>query len=129
MKSDDIAEALKARVTEYTKRKTFDLDEASKEASLPVEYVELHLARRMIDNPQRVGGTSEANGWRLSTRAVAKSLSNARLLEDNVRAAFHRNPVELAGEMVDVRYESGGGDFETDDEGYYAALTDRIFVR
>lgn len=121
--------AHKARITAYTKAPTLDLAEIKAMAQLPAYYVELHLARRFVDNESRVGGTYQPTGYRLSTRACATSLPNARLLEENVRLAYELNPILLDGQMIDVRYESGGGDFEQDDEGYYAALTDRIYVR
>jgi hypothetical protein len=126
---DTIAEALKARITAYTKAPTLDLDEVKALATLPAYYAEFYLSRRSVDNPPRVGGTFDPNGRRLSVRAVAKTISNCRNLEAGVWAALLNNPITLDGVPVDVRYESGGGNFEADDEGWYTALTDFIFVR
>jgi hypothetical protein len=127
--ADAQAEALKTRITAYTKAPTLDLDDIKGLAALPAYYVELHLANRWVDNPARTNGTFEPTGHRLSTRAVAKTLSNGRLVEQGVRDALLLNPITLDGVPTDVRYESGGGDFEQDDEGYFHALTDWIFVR
>lgn len=128
--TDDIqAETLKARVTTYTKAPTLDLDEIKAMATLPSYYCEFYLSRRSVDNQARTDGTFEPTGYRCSIRVVAKTISNARLLEAGVRQAFLLNPVTLDGQPTDLRYESGGGDFEQDDEGYFHALTDFIYVR
>lgn len=129
MSDDTQAEALKARISASTKAQTLDLDEAQALTTLPAYYVEFYLSRRAVDNPTRVGGTFEPTGYRMSTRAVAKTITNARLMEQRVREALLLNPITLDGEPVDVRYESGGGDFERDDQGYFHALTDWIYVR
>lgn len=126
--SDAHAEAIKARITAYTKAPTLDPDEAKALGSLPAYYTLIYLSRRYADEPSRVGGTFDLTGRRLSTRVAAKTVTNARLLEDRIYAAFHLNPLSLDGELVDVRYESGGGEFEHD-EGFYSALTDWIYVR
>jgi hypothetical protein len=126
---DTQAEAFKTRLTANTQAPTYDLDEAQALASLPANYVLIYLQRRSVDNPARLNGTFMPTGWRLSVRVVAKTITNARLLEDRVATALLLNPITLDGETVDVRYEQGGGDFECDAAGYYSALTDFIFVR
>lgn len=129
MTDDAQAEAIKARITTYTKAPTLDLDEIKKLVTLPDYYVELHLSHRSVDNQPRWNGTFEPTGYRCSTRAVARTITNARKIEAGVRQAFLLNPIDLDGQTTDVRYEQGGGDFEVDDEGYLHALTDWIYVR
>lgn len=132
MTLDTQAAAIKARITAYTKAPTLDPDEIKALATLPSYYTELYLSRRAVDNPARVGGTNDPTGYRLSLRVVAKSISNARLLETNIWSALHLNPIVLDAEAVDVRYEQGGGTFEADLQGtttWYHALTDFVYVR
>lgn len=120
------ATAIKDIVESSTGRDAFTLDELPDD--LPYEYVEVHLARRYTESPARGGGMRDDVGWRLSLRVVSKDIENARLMEDRIHRRF-RFPVLLGGVPTLVRFESGGGDFDRDDERYFHALTDFVFVR
>lgn len=122
----------KTVLTASTTKPTLDLKEEQDyaTASLPASYVVAYVSRRSIDQPTRLNGTFVPTGYRLTTRVMAKgSVVNAYELERLVRAALLLVPVTLDGTPVDVRYETGGGDFDKDDAGFYFANTDWIYVR
>lgn len=130
---DDWAAVFKAAISANTKARTYDLDEAAAAAKsgLPSYYAQVYLEGRAIDQPTRLDGSFLPAGYRLSTRVSAKTITNARLLEQRIRDTFAPpNQITLDGQPVTVRYEQGGGGFDQPDaDGYYTALTDWIFVR
>lgn len=132
MSNDPDADALKTRIATSTQVQALDPDEAQTLSDtadgLPPEYVLVYLSRRSVDNQVRMGGTTEPTGRRLTTRPMAKSVDDCRLLEQRINTAFQLNPITLSSGPVDVRWELGGGDFDRDDQGYYFANTDWIFV-
>lgn len=117
MSLDAEAEAFKTRLTTATQAPVYDLDEAKALTSLPPNHTLIYVARR-FGGEARFSGTRDTNLRRLSTRVVAKTITNARLLEDRIVTEF---------EHSEVSYESGGGAYEFDD-GYYTALTDWTYV-
>lgn len=125
MSLDTEAEALKTLIATATKMPAYDLDEVP--GTPPANYVEVYLAPRNADNPARSDGLRSTVGRRLSTRVVAKTVSNGRLIEQRITDLFDLSTVTLDGEPVHVAYESGGGNFEYD-TGAYTALTDWTYV-
>lgn len=129
MSTDAHAEALKAYLTAAAKAPVLDLDEiktAQQDGTLAPQYVELYLAPR-FGGQARADGSRATSLRRLSTRVVATTVTNARLIEDRITEAFRLTTVDLGDVHVQVSYESGGGAFGYDD-GFYTALTDWTFV-
>lgn len=125
MSTDSHAEALKAYLSTAAKAPVLDLDEIRALPVTPARYVEFYLAPR-YGGPARYDGSRDVSLRRLSTRVVADSITNARLLEDRITTAFLFQTIDLGDTKVLVNYESGGGAFEWDD-GYYTALSDWTF--
>lgn len=125
MSTDAEATALKALLTAETKAPALDLDEIRELAAAPATYTEVYLSRR-AGGQYRLDGTRSTDLRRLSTRVVSRSVTNGRLVEDRIAAAFQYATITIDGSPIHVEYESGGGDFDHDD-GYYTALTDWIF--
>jgi hypothetical protein len=123
--SDAHADALKAYLTAAAKAPVLDLDEIRALASTPARYVEMHLQKRYGGQP-RLDGSQNSDLRRLSTRVVADSITNGRLIEDWIAQAFQFTLVDLGDTKILATYESGGGDFAWDD-GYWTALTDWTF--
>lgn len=118
MSLDAEAEALKTRLAAATKAPVFDQDEAQAAASsLPANYTVIYLGRR-FGGETRFDGTRGTALRRLSTRVSAKSVTNARLIEDRIHAEFAYS---------EVSYEAGGGVYDYEG-GYWTALTDWTFT-
>jgi hypothetical protein len=122
---DAHAEALKAYLTAAAKCPVLDLDEIRALDSNPARYVELHLQKRYGGQP-RLDGSQNSDLRRLSTRVVADGITNGRLIEDRIAAAFQFTLVDLGDTKTLVSYETGGGDFAWDD-GYWSSITDWTF--
>lgn len=133
MSDYDHLTAFKTVLTAATTKPTLDLKQEQDYATpgaLPPAYVVAYVSRRSIDQPKRLNGTFVPTGYRLTTRVMSKgSILNAYELERLVRVALLLVPITLDGTPVDVRYETGGGDFDKDDAGFYFASTDWIYVR
>ena len=126
--------AFKVAISTATTKPTLDLKQErdlGAANSLPAAYVVAFVTSRSIDQPARMNGTFDPRGYRLTTRVMAKeSIISGYELERLVRVAFAPPAqVDLGGVPVDVRYETGGGDFAVDDAGYFYASTDYIYVR
>lgn len=126
MSLDTEANALKSLIATAAKVSAYDLDEVP--TTPPANYVEVYLSRRDNDAPARGDGVRDVTGRRLSTRVVASTVSNGRLIEDRVVTLFRLATHVLDGEPVHVAYESGGGDFALDN-GFWTALTDWTYTR
>lgn len=122
MSTDAHAQAFKDYLAAETAMPVYDLDEAQTLGSgLPRNYVVLYLERR-FGGAVRLSGRRANRLRRLSTRVVALTVTNGRLIEDRIAAAFEE-PVDLGDDTAVVNYETGGGSFELD-EGLYTAITD-----
>lgn len=122
MSTDAHAEAFKTLIAAATQAPCYDHDEAQAlGASLPAQYTVLYLSRRFGGVP-RLDGTADAPLRRLQTRAVARSITNGRLLEDRTHDAFMHATVDLGGGVVAHPVFESGETFDFD-EGYYSALT------
>ena len=126
MSTDAQADAIKALLTTATKSPVYDHDEAQALTSLPAQYTVVYLSRRFGGNVR--GDTRENDLRRLQTRAVATTITNARLLEDRTADLFKHATHTIAGVLVHFDYESGGGEFDYDSATQrYHALTDWTF--
>lgn len=127
MSTDAQAEAIKTLLAPVTKSPVYDHDEAQALAALPAQYTVIYLSRRFGGNVR--GDTRENDLRRLQTRAVATSITNARLIEDRTADLFKHATHTIAGVLVHFEYESGGGEFEYDSAtSRYHALTDWTFT-
>lgn len=123
MSTDAHANAFKTLVAAAAQVPAYDLDEVP--GTPPANYVEVYLSRR-FGGESRLDGSQDTTLRRLSTRVVASTVTNGRLLEDRIAAAFEHTTVNLGDTTVQVEYESGDGAFGYD-EGSYTALTDWTF--
>lgn len=125
MSTDAQVEALKALIATATKAPCYDHDEARALATNPASYTILYVSRRFGGNVR--GGTRE-NPLRLAqTRVSAKSVTNARLVEDRTFTLFEHASHVLAGTRVHLAFETQDADLELDTGGYYSRLTDWTF--
>lgn len=128
MSTDTQADAIKTFLAAATQAPVYDHDEAQKlklASTLPATYTVIHLSRMFGGNVR--GGTQDNDLRRLQTRVSAKTVKNARTLEDRIAAAFEHSWINLGdGVLAHFDYEAGGGLFELE-EGYYTDLTDWTF--
>lgn len=126
MSTDAHAEAIKTFLATATKAPVYDHDEAQALGSgIPAQYTVIYLSRRYGGNVR--GDTRETNLRRLQTRVNAKTVTNARLLEDRIAGAFEHATVNLGDVVTHFAYETGGGIYDYD-AGYYHDLTDWTFT-
>lgn len=125
--TDAQANAIKTLIANATQAPCYDHDDArALGTGLPASYTEIYLSRRFGGNIR--GGTQETDLRRLQTRAVATTVTNARLIEDRTADLFKHASHTIAGVLVHFAYESGGGEFEYDTAtGRYHALSDWTF--
>lgn len=125
--SDTHVEVVKAVVSAVAKTAAYDVDEAEKVKSLPANYVEVYLSRRFSEESLRLDGFRTPVAWRLSLRVVSKSVSNARLMQDRIRAAFEGNTFDVeARTSTPVTFESESP--VAPDDGWFSGLTDWTYV-
>ena len=120
MSLDTEAEGFKTQLATATKRPVYDHDDAQKAqaaGTLDTMHTIIYVSRRFGGN-DLMDGTRSTDLRRLSTRVVADTVSNARLLEDRITEAF-----AFSG----VAYESGGGAYDFEN-GRYTALIDWTYT-
>lgn len=126
MSTDSFADATKALIAGIVKAPCYDHDESQAiGAALPARYVVIYLTRRFGGNVR--GDTRSNDLRRLQTRVAAKSVTDARLMEDRISDAFLHATHTVDGIAVHFAYESGGGNYDLDG-GYYSDLTDWTFT-
>ena len=126
MSTDAQADAIKTLLTTATKSPVYDHDEAQALTSLPAQYTVIYLSRRFGGN---VRGGQENNLRRLQTRAVATSVTNARLIEDRTSDLFAYVSHDVAGVRVHFAFESSDAELEYDPATQrYHRLTDWAFA-
>lgn len=126
MSTDAQAEAIKTYLAAATKAPVYDHDQSrALGTGLPAQYTVIYLSRRFGGNVR--GDTRSNDLRRLQTRVSARSVTNARLLEDRIAEAFEHKTVDVAGTLVHFAYETGGGVYDFD-AGYYHDLTDWTFT-
>jgi hypothetical protein len=80
------AAVIAALNTVLTPRQAYDYDTVQTMPTKPAQYVAISLSRRYGEGG-RVGGTKGIDLWRLTTRYVANTVTNARTLRaDTVQA-------------------------------------------
>jgi hypothetical protein len=87
----------------------------------PANYVEVTVSRR-AGGPNRNPGSTGRSGWRITTRPVSTTVSNAREMRKRVATALLFNRVTVGGD------QSTPIQFETEDpigpdDGWYSGLS------
>lgn len=128
MSTDAHAEAIKAYLATATQAPAMDFDEAQALAAsaLPPSFTIVHLERR-VGGEARLDGTAPVNLRRLYTRVSAKTVTNARLIEDRTVTAFEFATVNLGDTFAHFAFDSSGGSFELS-EGFYVRTTTWTFA-
>ena len=126
MNLDAEANAIKTFLTTASKAPVYDHDEAQTlGVALPAQYTVIYLSPRFGGNLR--GDTRDVDLRRLQTRVSAKTVTNARLIEDRISTAFLHTTISLGASFAHFAYESGGGSYDFD-EGYYTDLTGWLFT-
>lgn len=99
--------------------KVLDLDDVG--PLKPEDYVELTLTRR-YGGVQRADGYVGTAGWRIGTRVVSRTVTNARKLRKHVTTALENVNITVSGQKTTPVL------FETEepiglDDGYQSGLT------
>lgn len=102
--------------------KAYDYDDA---AGVTVEHVQVSVARRFSD-AERAGRESQSP-WRLQTRPVANSVTNARTIAQKCSAALSGSRLTIDGATsTPIRLESA--DDIGPDDGKFSGLTTWTFT-
>lgn len=101
-----------------TNANPFDLDDVPK--TLPAFYTEVTVTRRFGGAP-RQDGRSGTEGYRVTARAVAKNVSNARETRRRQHAALEYAVLSVAGKTTTpIQFEAS--EPIGNDEGWYSGL-------
>lgn len=120
MSDEEVATALK---TLLTAARPYDLDDVPASA---LDYTEFGLTRRYGGNPR---STTESGvvGYRITTRAVGKTVSNAREMRKRQHAALEDQRVTVGGETsTPIKFETAE-EIQQDGE-FYTGLTAWTFA-
>jgi hypothetical protein len=87
-------------------RHAYDLDTLARLATKPADYVEVTVSRR-AGADRRACGATERGGWRVTTRAVGQTETNARLMLERTRGALEYKRLTVGGEVsTPIQFES-----------------------
>jgi hypothetical protein len=99
--------------------RAYDYDEVP--ATRPDNYVEVTVSRRFGGDNRAVGSTGRV-GWRITTRPVAKTVSNAREMRKRVTTALNAARVTVSGDKsTPIQFE--GEEPIGPDDGWYSGLS------
>ena len=99
----------------------YDIDDIRKMSAPPSEYIEITLTRRFGGNTRVCGGIAPSS-WRLTTRAVASTVGNARKLLDDTTTALELARITVASETsTPVQFETEDP-IRTDDDNTWTGL-------
>jgi hypothetical protein len=99
----------------------YDLDDLKALPAQPSIYTEVTVERR-FGGDSSLGGTIARAGWRITTRTVAKTVSNAREMRNRARTQLVSARLTVDGKTTTpIRFESE--DPIGDDDGWYSGLT------
>lgn len=114
------ATAIKAALTAQTAA-PYDLDDLKALSSPPASYVEVTVSRR-AGAPLRNPGSTGRTGWRITTRSVAKTVSNAREMRKRTATALLYARLTVDGDKTTpIQFE--GEEPIGDDDGWYSGLS------
>lgn len=111
--------AINAKLTALTVPLTaYELDDVPE--PLPTAYAELTLSRR-FGTATRLPGRQSRTGWRITTRAVAKGVTNARLVHEKTRQALEDARLDIGGVLTSpIQFETE--EPVGDDDGWFSGL-------
>lgn len=98
----------------------YDLDDLKALATPPAQYVEVTVSRR-FGGEARNAGPKSRTGWRITTRQVAATVSNAREMRKRTHAALEAVRLTVGAE-VSSPIEFEGGEPIGEDEGQWSGL-------
>lgn len=99
----------------------YDLDDIKALASPPAQYTEVTVSRRFGGQNRATGSTGRV-GWRITTRTVAKTVSNAREMRKRAETALLYARLTVGGdETTPIQFE--GAEPIGDDDGWWSGLT------
>ena len=102
----------------------YDLDEIP--STLPTYYTEVTVTRR-FGGVQRNSAQTGTQSYRITTRAVAKTVSNAREMRKRTQAALNEARLTIGGRTsTPIQFETE--DVIGPDDGYYSGLTAWTYV-
>ena len=102
----------------------FDVDEMP--GKLPAQFTQVTISQRFGGNPRQTT-RSGVTGWRITTRQVGKSVSNARELRKRTHQALEQAVLAVAGETsTPVAFETA--DPIGADDGWYSGLETWTYV-
>lgn len=98
----------------------YDLDDLKKLAAQPAFYTEVTVTPR-FGAPNRNPGSTGRRGWRITTRQVADTVSNAREMRRRTHAALEFARLSVAGgTSTPVQFE--GAEAIGEDDGKWSGL-------
>lgn len=103
----------------------YDLDDVARaisDGTLPAYYTEVTVSPRYLGRPDRAGVSSDFRGVRVTTRAVAQTVSNAREMRRRADGALNEKTLTVAG-FVSSPVEFETGESIGEDDGWYSGLT------
>lgn len=113
-----IVAALNARLSQLsTPREAFELDDLP--ADLPSAFVQAAAYRRWVEGSPRGDGEKSGKGYRVLTRAVAKTDGNARLLLKMCGEALEFVPLTVDGRLTTPLEFETEDPVESDADGWY----------
>lgn len=115
---------IKVLIAAATGRPSFTHEEARQEKP-KTDHTIVYVSRRFGGNVR--GGSRENDLRLLQVRAVAKSESNAYLLEHNIAALFAYDTHTVAGQPTHFAFETQDPTPERDDDGWFTRLTDYTY--
>ena len=114
------ATAIKAALTAQLAA-PYDLDDLKALTTPPAQYTEVTVSRRFGGENRATGSTGRV-GWRITTRAVAKTVSNAREMRKRTDAALLYVRLTVDGDKTTpIQFE--GAEPIGDDDGWWSGLT------
>ncbi|MCW2785245.1 MAG: hypothetical protein JWP74_1762 [Marmoricola sp.] len=87
----------------------------------PTEYVDYAVTRR-FGGEVREDGFTGTTGWRVTVRYVAKTIPNARLLQNKVTAGLEYASLSIAGDSTTPVLFETSEPIGTDEDGYFTGL-------
>ena len=91
--------------------------------ALPAYYTEVHVTERLGTGPRRSGAPSQSSQWRILTRAVAQTYSNAQNARRLAAEALHEAKLTVDGETYFVE-RALSDDPIVPDEGWYSGTSE-----
>jgi hypothetical protein len=98
----------------------YDLDDAKALTAIPVGYTEVMVSPRN-GAPNRNPGSTGRRGWRISTRQIGTTVSNAREMRKRTHTALEYVRLTVGGDQTTpIQFE--GAEPIGEDDGYWSGL-------